>query len=534
MDVIESEVVIKCENNTTEDAFNNDDDDRNQLDQNGNQRGNEDQLEDGLLQQTNNGDDDDADDDDQEIEQHRQRVSMADVAVEQKNDFDKFVDKVYGKILDMAKDKNLIQQNAFRTCDSEISIDEENRRAYPAQNILTSNAILYGILKHTCLNCSKSFEHAKSLRRHFLLEHIVYKPTYACKQCELSRNTAHDNLFDLDKYLVHLLTKHNNLDDLLNLYDLFILKYIQDIFTDFLSEGKFYLDPQQIKHINKLKFGKENCTLIQKMHSKIYENYFINDDCDVTTCKPPVTLTSKSLKSNLLYSQITKAQVFKEIYEYLKIDTQSMTEDALTAYLTIKQAQQQPPALSATDNDDHVQQQQQQHAQYHMDNYKYNQCKFCMKIFKECNAYKEHVMEAHTFNEFCNRCIVCPYCKQVLKSNFDKNADANVLLTVHIKKCLALKSDLSHVYNTFRYTSDLSTLQTALDLPPVDYPQEPVDNYEGKFDHSYLRRLKRSLLCPIPRSQPFVGCMTMFLSPCVRLSARSLKNRHKQNTMKTD
>jgi hypothetical protein len=442
MDVFESEVVIKCENNTENfNSSNNDmenEHDDNQMDENR---------------------------DDDEVELQPQQQQPVAKQLEPKNDFDQFVDKVYGKVLDMAKDKNLIQQNSFQTCDSEISIEEENRRAYPAQNILTSNAILYGILKHTCLNCSKSFEHAKSLRRHFLLEHIIYKPTYTCKYCE-AKNV--ETILDLDKFLIHLLCKHNNLEDLQNLYDLFILKYIQDIFTDFFTEGKFYLDPQQIKHINKLKFGKENCTLIQKMHSKIYENYFINDDCDVTTCKPPITLTSKSLKSNLLYSQITKAQVFKEIYEYLKIDPKTMNEEALAAYLSIKQAQQQPGDMAS----------EQQLTQYQMDNYKYNQCKFCMKIFKECNAYKEHVMEAHTFNEFCNRCIVCPYCKQVLKSNFDKNADANVLLNVHIKKCLALKSDLSHVYNTFRYTNDLSTLQTALDLPTV-YEEEPADAYEG-------------------------------------------------------
>lgn len=87
------------------------------------------------------------------------------------------------------------------------------------------------------------------------------------------------------------------------------------------------------------------------------------------------------------------------------------------------------------------------------ENFKYNQCKFCMKIFRECNAYKEHVMEVHTFNEFCNRCLVCPYCKQLLKSNFDKNCDANILLNIHIKKCIALKADLTHVFNSFINTN---------------------------------------------------------------------------------
>jgi hypothetical protein len=357
-------------------------------------------------------------------------------------EFNILVDKVYSKILDLAKDKNIFQLNLagnnnsvnsgndYDASEYEISMEEENQRAYAPQNILTSNTILYGILKHTCLNCSKSYEQAKCLRRHFILEHIVYKPTYACSHC----TGDHQSIYELDKYLQHLLTRHNTLNDLETIYDLFILKYTQDVFCDYFVEGRFYLDPQQLKHVNKLKFGKENCTLIQKMHSKIYENYFISDD-ESNLCKPPITLTSKSMKSNLLYSQITKANVFKEIIEYLRIDPNLMNDEALNAYMTI----QHISAAVAIENQ-----------KFQSDNCKYNQCKFCMKIFRECNAYKEHVMEVHTFNEFCNRCLVCPYCKQLLKSNFDKNVDANVLLNVHIRKCIALKSDFTYVFNSFK------------------------------------------------------------------------------------
>ncbi len=101
-----------------------------------------------------------------------------------------------------------------------------------------------------------------------------------------------------------------------------------------------------------------------------------------------------------------------------------MNDEALNAYTTIQNIN------STTTPDDN--------SKFQIENSKYNQCKFCMKIFRECNACKEHVMEVHTFNEFCNRCLVCPYCKQLLKSNFDKNVDANVLLNVHIKKCIVL------------------------------------------------------------------------------------------------
>ena len=358
-------------------------------------------------------------------------------------EFNMLVDKVYSKILDLAKDKNIfhLASNAssnnandggYDGSEYEIRMEEENQNAYAPQNILTSNTILYGILKHTCLNCSKSYEQAKCLRRHFILEHIVYKPTYQCSHCM----GDHQSIYELDKYLQHLLTKHNTLNDLETIYDLFILKYTQDVFCDYFVEGRFYLDPQQLKHVNKLKFGKENCTLIQKMHSKIYENYFICDDA-ANLCKPPITLTSKSMKSNLLYSQITKANVFKEIIEYLRIDPNLMNDEAVNAYMTIQHI-----SAAASNENPKIQ----------ADNCKYNQCKFCMKIFRECNAYKEHVMEVHTFNEFCNRCLVCPYCKQLLKSNFDKNVDANVLLNVHVRKCIALKSDFSYVFNSFKTT----------------------------------------------------------------------------------
>ena len=363
--------------------------------------------------------------------EEKEQTSNTNVLITNNNiskEFNILVDKVYSKILDLAKDKNIFQLNLASDtngrnngnddnegCEYEVTMEEENQRAYPPQSILTSNTILYGILKHTCLNCSKSYEQAKCLRRHFILEHIVNKPTYICSHFKVD----HQSIYELDRYLQHLLTKHDTLNDLETIYDLFILKYTQDVFCDYFVEGRFYLDPQQLKHINKLKFGKENCTLIQKMHSKIYENYFICDD-EANLCKPPITLTSKSMKSNLLYSQITKANVFKEIIEYLKIDPNLMNDEATNAYLTIQHIS---AAAATTEN-----------IKFQPENCKFNQCKFCMKIFRECNAYKEHVMEVHTFNEFCNRCLVCPYCKQLLKSNFDKIVDANVLLNVHIKK----------------------------------------------------------------------------------------------------
>ena len=73
-------------------------------------------------------------------------------------EFNILVDKVYSKILDLAKDKNIFQLNIGANNNSsnngndydgseyEISMEEENQRAYAPQNILTSNTILYGIL----------------------------------------------------------------------------------------------------------------------------------------------------------------------------------------------------------------------------------------------------------------------------------------------------------------------------------------------------------------------------------------------------
>lgn len=250
------------------------------------------------------------------------------------------VDRVYTKILDMAKDKTLTGGGASTytwhsaeldkyLSQSEVSMDEENRRAYPPHNILINNNIVYTILKHTCLNCSKSFEQAKALRRHFILEHIVHKPTYRCDTCSSGADDM-EHVYELDKYLVHVLSAHDSTSNLEYVYDLFILKYTQDVFCDYFMSGHFYLEAQQVKHINKLKFGKEGGTLISKMHSKIFENYFINDESILNrqlapeqlpqtdyatyesaeiTCRPPIMLTSKSIKSNLLYSQITKSKV---------------------------------------------------------------------------------------------------------------------------------------------------------------------------------------------------------------------------------
>lgn len=395
-------------------------------------------------------------------EQHETTISTGDM------DMDTLCDRVYTRILDLAKDKHILQTGQNDSVidkflsQSEISMEEENRRAYAPASILTNNNIVYGVLKHTCLNCSKSFEQAKHLRRHFILEHIVYKPTYKCDFCESIRGPSIDNIYDLDSLLIHLLSNHNNLNENLeNLYDLFVLKYTQDIFCDYFMSGHFFIEAQQMKHINKLKFGKENCTLIQKMHSKIFENYFINDDNgsfisdpnEPLTCKPPVMLTSKSIKSNLLYSQITKASIFKEIVEYLKIDPSKMNNDAYKAYQAVQVqplVANLPVAGAPLPIPTHSHNQQPNCP----DNIKYNQCKFCMKIFKECNAYKEHLMEIHTFNEFCNRCLVCPYCRQLLKSNFESNVNANVLLNNHIRKCSALKADLAHVFNSFRNTAE--------------------------------------------------------------------------------
>jgi hypothetical protein len=378
---------------------------------------------------------------------------------------DEIAEKVFAKIVDLAKEKNIFNgQNSDNSTsedelksievqDSEFSIVSSDNNEFKLDKFYSSNQVDLLIHKHTCLVCFKNFENSRQTFKHFLTVHLIQKPTYKCENCSSIIGTVY---FDLDQYFKHLIEKHlvfnPNIDNMnlfiIHLFDIFILKTAQDLIAQYFLFGKYFLDSRLVDKLNKLRFGKENTTFYEKITLRIYENLFQEAQ---NSCL--LGLKTNSIKSNLLFNQFNQAEILNDLKTCLNIDIDTIQHFATT---------------------------------------KFFQCKLCLKLFVNLLDAQHHFAQFHTFNKALNQMISCPYCGELLKSNDSSNLNILSLLNSHIldsddqsnkkRGCLGLRTKSMNIFNAFQslveneINEEDHSNQKAVEMADIDDKNTKVHN----------------------------------------------------------
>lgn len=192
-----------------------------------------------------------------------------------------------------------------------------------------------------------------------------------------------------------------------------MLKQCQDTILTYYTQGVFYLNEASQKLINKIRYGKELLSLNDRINLKIYENYFFASN--EIKCQPQVVVTARSIKTNLIYTSVNRSDFLKDL---MGIFGHSLELDG------------------------------------QLDECKYIQCKFCLKLFKELAEFKYHLVQLHTFSDKLAKCVACPYCRQLVKCI--RNVNVIQVLNKHIlEECVEVRMGTMPVINFFSENGNL-------------------------------------------------------------------------------
>ena len=349
---------------------------------------------------------------------------------------DHLVEKVYTKVLEMVKEKAMYLNTDTNAYSLEpVQIPLADRLATDPDDSFSLNKYLsyqneYQILKHTCLVCASTFDSAKYALKHFLIKHLTQRPLQKCTICaEENTTVGHAALFDLEQYLSHLCQAHLNSRasiefSLIHVFDVFLLKTMQDLTAQYLMLGRFHMDAKLVAHLNKLHFGKETTRQSEKLLIRVYENFFQAN----TSAK--LILRASSFKSNLIFNQFSSVELLSDLKSYLNLNL-NLNDLNLSSMI------------------------------------RYSQCKLCLKLFDSFDKAQLHFAKQHTFNTLTNRLVSCPYCGQIVKSNRPQ-VNLLTLLNMHIigstnngdtedtksVGCLAVRTQSMNLFNTFFVPSE--------------------------------------------------------------------------------
>jgi hypothetical protein len=352
---------------------------------------------------------------------NNKKKKMTTETLNESSDMDSLVEKIYSRVMDLARHKHMFYNSETSRYDLEpvhYSSTNHQDTQFNLDGYL-SHPNEYNIFKHTCLVCVKTFDSAKYLLKHFITVHVGQAPSYQCKVPDCVQNTAH---IDLDQYVRHFSELHLNSKDLpssfAHFYEIFILKCIRDMITQYMMLGQFYMERSLFNKLNTLQLGRENTNLNDKLVLRVYENLFQAE----TSVR--LTLRSSSFKSNLLFNSLSQVDILNDIKSYLDLNL-NMSELF--------------PNNSTANSE------------------KFFQCKLCLKLFDTFSDAQVHFSRYHTYNTTTNKVVSCPYCNQVIKSNC---LEVNVLslLNKHVSgvknqsqitECTAVRTQSMNLFNPF-------------------------------------------------------------------------------------
>jgi hypothetical protein len=353
-------------------------------------------------------------------ENNHKKIKLAEELMDENNStqLDILIEKIYSKIVDLARKRELKQDiiKATKNIDHDSASLSESINKENHNDVHLEIEDKFELFKHTCPLCVKSYESQKYLRRHFMIEHLLSKPIYE----------HNGEYFELDDYLIQLISKNKSeptqLTQLANLYELFIIKSVQDVLIDYYVNPKL----QDTKCKTKVEHSFK-----QRLNSIIISNFIYNESA--SHCTPIINFTAASLKDSSLSFRISGAELYDEIRQYI------LNKPIKSNIASVAASKQ------------------------------YICCRFCLKLFDEFKTLRQHLITEHTINNSINKCIVCPYCREVIKSA--RLTDSLIdLLNEHINKgfCFALRTNMTSTLNTFNILrTQIDSFQTKRETESV-------------------------------------------------------------------